>query len=100
MFTVVQILVGKVAEKLKTGIKKRASVRARPLKSLVYCFFLCIKDHVYIYLPYNSSNASVYNDDFAEHSNIYLERSGQFDEDGDSKACILHSGNQGHDGFP
>ena len=47
-FTGVQILTGKVAEKLKTDIKKRASGEVKPLKALVYWGFPCIKDSVYI----------------------------------------------------
>lgn len=37
---------------------------------------------IYIDPPYNTGNDFVYNDDFAENSEKYLERSGQFDEDG------------------
>lgn len=37
---------------------------------------------IYIDPPYNTGNDFVYNDDFAENAEEYLERSGQFDEDG------------------
>lgn len=37
---------------------------------------------IYIDPPYNTGNDFVYNDDFAEDADKYLERSGQFDEDG------------------
>ena len=37
---------------------------------------------IYIDPPYNTGNDFVYNDDFAENADDYLERSGQFDEDG------------------
>ena len=37
---------------------------------------------IYIDPPYNTGNDFVYNDDFAENTDKYLERSGQFDEDG------------------
>lgn len=37
---------------------------------------------IYIDPPYNTGNDFVYNDDFAESAEEYLERSGQFDEDG------------------
>lgn len=47
-FTGVQTLAGKVAEKLKTGTKKRVSGGAIPLKALIYWGFSCIKDSVYI----------------------------------------------------
>ena len=47
-FTGVQILTGKVAEKLKTDIKKRASGEVKPLKAIVYWGFPCIKDSVYV----------------------------------------------------
>lgn len=45
-------------------------------------FSVCIKDNVFIDPPYNTGNDFVYNDDFAENADDYLERSGQFDEDG------------------
>lgn len=37
---------------------------------------------IYIDPPYNTGNDFVYNDDFAENAEEYLERSGQFDEEG------------------
>lgn len=37
---------------------------------------------IYIDPPYNTGNDFVYNDNFAESAEEYLERSGQFDEDG------------------
>lgn len=37
---------------------------------------------IYIDPPYNTGNDFVYNDDFAENADEYLDRSGQFDEDG------------------
>lgn len=37
---------------------------------------------IYIDPPYNTGNDFVYNDDFTENTEDYLERSGQFDEDG------------------
>ena len=37
---------------------------------------------IYIDPPYNTGNDFVYNDDFAENADDYLERSGQYDEDG------------------
>lgn len=37
---------------------------------------------IYIDPPYNTGNDFVYNDDFAQNSNEYLEGSGQFDEQG------------------
>ena len=37
---------------------------------------------IYIDPPYNTGNDFVYNDDFAEDAEDYLDRSGQFDEDG------------------
>ena len=37
---------------------------------------------IYIDPPYNTGNDFVYNDDFAEDADGYLDRSGQFDEDG------------------
>lgn len=37
---------------------------------------------IYIDPPYNTGNDFVYNDDFAENAEEYLESSGQFDEDG------------------
>lgn len=37
---------------------------------------------IYIDPPYNTGNDFVYNDDFAEDADEYLERSGQFDEEG------------------
>lgn len=37
---------------------------------------------IYIDPPYNTGNDFVYNDDFAEDADSYLDRSGQFDEDG------------------
>ncbi|MFQ8991872.1 site-specific DNA-methyltransferase [Ruminococcus sp.] len=37
---------------------------------------------IYIDPPYNTGNDFVYNDDFAENTDDYLDRSGQFDEDG------------------
>ncbi len=37
---------------------------------------------IYIDPPYNTGNDFVYNDDFTEDTEDYLERSGQFDEDG------------------
>lgn len=45
-------------------------------------FSVCIKDSVFIDPPYNTGNDFVYNDNFAENADDYLERSGQFDEDG------------------
>lgn len=45
-------------------------------------FSVCIKDSVFIDPPYNTGNDFVYNDDFAENTDDYLDRSGQFDEDG------------------
>ncbi len=37
---------------------------------------------IYIDPPYNTGNDFVYNDNFAENAEEYLERSGQFDEEG------------------
>lgn len=37
---------------------------------------------IYIDPPYNTGNDFVYNDDFAENTDDYLDRSGQFDEEG------------------
>ena len=37
---------------------------------------------IYIDPPYNTGNDFVYNDDFAESADEYLDKSGQFDEDG------------------
>lgn len=37
---------------------------------------------IYIDPPYNTGNDFVYNDDFAENTDEYLDRSGQFDEEG------------------
>lgn len=37
---------------------------------------------IYIDPPYNTGNDFVYNDDFAENAEEYLDRSGQFDEEG------------------
>mgnify|MGYP004623726023 CR=1 FL=1 len=37
---------------------------------------------IYIDPPYNTGNDFVYNDDFAEDADSYLDRSGQLDEDG------------------
>lgn len=37
---------------------------------------------IYIDPPYNTGNDFVYNDDFAENTDDYLDSSGQFDEDG------------------
>lgn len=37
---------------------------------------------IYIDPPYNTGNDFVYNDDFAENTDDYLDHSGQFDEDG------------------
>lgn len=37
---------------------------------------------IYIDPPYNTGNDFVYNDNFAEDADSYLDRSGQFDEDG------------------
>ena len=37
---------------------------------------------IYIDPPYNTGNDFVYNDDFAEDTDEYLDRSGQYDEDG------------------
>ena len=37
---------------------------------------------IYIDPPYNTGNDFVYSDDFAEDADSYLDRSGQFDEDG------------------
>lgn len=37
---------------------------------------------IYIDPPYNTGNDFVYNDDFAESADEYLDRSGQFDEEG------------------
>lgn len=57
-FTGVQILTGKVAEKMKTDIKKRASGEVKPLKALVYWGFPCIKDSVYIDKGYSGGNTN------------------------------------------
>ena len=37
---------------------------------------------IYIDPPYNTGNDFVYNDDFAENADEYLDRSGQFDDEG------------------
>lgn len=37
---------------------------------------------IYIDPPYNTGNDFVYNDDFAENADEYLDRSGQYDEEG------------------
>ena len=37
---------------------------------------------IYIDPPYNTGNDFVYNDDFAENADNYLDKSGQFDEEG------------------
>ena len=45
-------------------------------------FSVCIKDSVFIDPPYNTGNDFVYNDDFAESTDAYMDRSGQYDEQG------------------
>ena len=42
----------------------------------------CIKDYVFIDPPYNTGNDFVYEDDFAEDTDSYMSRSGQYDEQG------------------
>lgn len=37
---------------------------------------------IYIDPPYNTGNDFVYNDDFAESTDVYMDRSGQYDEQG------------------
>lgn len=44
--------------------------------------YLCKVKMIYIDPPYNTGNDFVYNDDFAESADEYLDRSGQFDDEG------------------
>ena len=51
---------------------------------------------IYIDPPYNTGNDFVYNDDFAENAEEYLERSGQFDEDGNRLFQNMESNGRFH----
>lgn len=44
--------------------------------------YLCKVKMIYIDPPYNTGNDFVYNDDYAESADEYLDRSGQFDDEG------------------
>ena len=51
---------------------------------------------IYIDPPYNTGNDFVYEDDFAQSSDEYLENSGQFDEDGNRLVKNLDSNGRFH----
>ena len=59
-------------------------------------FSVCIKDSVFIDPPYNTGNDFVYEDDFAQSTDEYLENSGQFDEDGNRLVKNLDSNGRFH----
>ena len=59
-------------------------------------FFCCIKDGVFIDPPYNTGNDFVYEDDFAQSTEEYLENSGQYDEDGNRLVKNLDSNGRFH----
>ena len=62
--------------------------------------FYCIKISRNIDPPYNTGNDFVYNDDFAEDADSYLDRSGQFDEDGNRIVQNTESNGRFHTDFP
>ena len=51
---------------------------------------------IYIDPPYNTGNDFVYNDDFAEDANEYLQHSGQFDEQGNRMVTNTESNGRFH----
>ena len=51
---------------------------------------------IYIDPPYNTGNDFVYNDDFAEDANEYLQHSGQFDEQGNRLVTNKESNGRFH----
>lgn len=51
---------------------------------------------IYIDPPYNTGNDFVYNDDFAENTGDYLDRSGQFDEEGNRLVLNTESNGRFH----
>lgn len=51
---------------------------------------------IYIDPPYNTGNDFVYNDDFAENTVDYLDRSGQFDEEGNRLVLNTESNGRFH----
>ena len=51
---------------------------------------------IYIDPPYNTGNDFVYEDDFAQSTEEYLENSGQYDEDGNRLVKILDSNGRFH----
>ena len=51
---------------------------------------------IYIDPPYNTGNDFVYNDDFAQSTDEYIENSGQFDEDGNRLVKNLESNGRFH----
>lgn len=51
---------------------------------------------IYIDPPYNTGNDFVYNDDFAENTDDYLDRSGQFDEEGNRLVLNTESNGRFH----
>ncbi len=51
---------------------------------------------IYIDPPYNTGNDFVYNDDFAENTEDYLDRSGQFDEEGNRLVLNTESNGRFH----
>lgn len=51
---------------------------------------------IYIDPPYNTGNDFVYNDDFAENTEDYLDRSGQYDEEGNRLVLNTESNGRFH----
>ena len=51
---------------------------------------------IYIDPPYNTGNDFIYNDDFAENAHDFLERDGQYDEDGNRLVKNLDSNGRFH----
>lgn len=51
---------------------------------------------IYIDPPYNTGNDFVYNDDFAESTDAYMERSGQYDEQGNRLVANTESNGRFH----
>ena len=58
--------------------------------------YACIKDCVLIDPPYNTGNDFVYEDDFAQSTDEYLENSGQFDDEGNRLVKNLDSNGRFH----
>lgn len=93
--------------KLNKGLSLSANDSRKPINQAVFAplptdnrgrtaYVHCIKDSKNIDPPYNTGNDFVYEDDFAQSTDEYMENSGQYDDEGNRLVKNLDSNGRFH----